>query len=77
MKVLILHLISNEEIRINADKIESYGTITDNTFGNGTYNGETYILTGLPDEEAYIVQETPEQIDIMIRDKSVVSRWRK
>lgn len=67
---IVLHFINDEEIRININCIESYGTITEERF-DGLIDdllGCTYInYIGMKEDEyPYIVKEKPEEIDAMI-----------
>lgn len=62
MKFILLHLLNGEEIYINADLIESFGTVTDKTykkFSEGTY----IVPNGMQEiNHPYIVKESPAEI---------------
>lgn len=67
-----LTLLSGTPIRVNMDTIESYGVIKSTTYVcKSAYEGKTYLCPmGCDvDEDAYVVKESPEEIDDLLEAK--------
>lgn len=74
MNFIKLTLSTGSKARINFDLVESYGTIDDSSYGYTShmynkFNGLTYVVfNGMRDDEMpYIVKETVEQIDELVK----------
>lgn len=66
-----LTLANNEEIYLNTERIESFGTITKDTYRDGeNCNGLSYVFTTSmnDDSEPYIVKDSPELIAKKIKE---------
>jgi len=62
MNFIKLTITNGEKYRINFDYVENYSAV----------NGETYIFcNGNASDEPYIVKETPEQIDYLVKPRKV------
>lgn len=74
MKILKLTTTSGNEVRINFEHVESYGSIINEKQFGKRLVGKTFIIpayNSASDSCSYIVEETPEEIDNMLSDYEV------